>query len=70
MASVSLLSDGMGYHFQSDTTSEKTGIWEGSQPEELGQDRNRTDRGTVFGHSWGPEPREGGEAVALCFMEK
>lgn len=40
-------------------------MWEGSQPEEPGQDRNRTDRGTVFGQGWGPEPREGGEAAAM-----
>lgn len=59
------LSDGTRYHFQSDTTLEKTGIREGSQPEELGQDRNRTDKGTVFGQGWGPEPREGGEAAAM-----
>lgn len=40
-------------------------MWEGSQPEEPGQDRNRTDRGTVFGQGCGPEPREGGEAAAM-----
>ena len=53
-----------GDHFQFWTTLEKAGMWEGSQHKEQGQAKNRTDRGTVFGQDWGPEPREGRAAAA------
>lgn len=46
-------------HFQSNTILYKALVWEGSQPEEWGQDKSRTDRGPVLGQGWRSEPKEG-----------
>ena len=63
-----------GHHFQSDTPLEKTGVWEGSQHEERGQDKSKTDGVTVSGQDWGPEPgreeRQQPGQEDLHFMEK
>lgn len=53
------LSEGIGVSFSFPPNFGKDRHGEGSQYKGPGQDKNRTDRGTVEGQSWGLESREG-----------